>query len=32
MHFTGKGEKMELDIQRITYKKVYNKVIDIDID
>jgi hypothetical protein len=32
MHFPGKGEKMELDIQRITYKKVYNKVIDIDID
>lgn len=32
LHFPGTGSKIELDIQRMTYKKAYNEVIDIDID
>lgn len=32
LHFPGTGGEMELDIQRMTYKKIYNEVIDIAID
>lgn len=31
LHFAGKGDKLALDIQRISYTELYNKVIDIPV-
>lgn len=32
LHFPGTGKELELDIQRMTYEKIYNKIINVSVD